>query len=129
VSQAGPIDTNAWLVENLARAPRQDDEPAAGRKRAAAVKLADLDVGSGTGEANHHVVGDLRHQYITLASVGRREQQVLRRCLRPWRGCPRRTRASKRGFQNAQASAMAAQAPALLKSLVTVPAGQSRSAA
>ncbi len=67
---------------NPARAPRQDDEPAARRKRARR-QAGGPRRRQRRGEADHHVVGDLRHQHVTLAGVGRREQQVLRRSLWP----------------------------------------------
>ena len=82
VSQAGPIDTNAWLVEALLARPDKTMNLLPGGKRARR-RAGGPRRRQRRGEADHHVVGDLRHQHVTLAGLGRREQQVLRRSLRP----------------------------------------------
>ena len=121
VSQAGPIDTNAWLVETLlARPDKTMNLLPAGSARA--VKLADLDVGSGAAK-----------QTITLWAIS----GISTSPLPVWADAsnkffgvafglawlPEAYAGEQARIQDAQASAMAAQAPALLKSLVTVPAG------
>jgi imidazolonepropionase-like amidohydrolase len=121
VSQAGPIDTNAWLVETLLARPDKTMNLLPGGS-ARAVKLADLDVGSGTAK-----------QTITLWAIS----GISTSPLPVWADAnnkffgvafglawlPEAYAGEQARIQNAQASAMAAQAPALLKSLVTVPAG------
>jgi imidazolonepropionase-like amidohydrolase len=121
VSQAGPIDTNAWLVETLLARPDKTMNLLPGGS-ARAVKLADLDVGSGAAK-----------QTITLWAIS----GISTSPLPVWADAnnkffgvafglawlPEAYAGEQARIQDAQASAMAAQAPALLKSLVTVPAG------
>jgi imidazolonepropionase-like amidohydrolase len=121
VSQAGPIDTNAWLVETLLARPDKTMNLLPGGT-ARAVKLADLDVGSGAAK-----------QTITLWAIS----GISTSPLPVWADAnnkffgvafglawlPEAYAGEQARIQDAQASAMAAQAPALLKSLVTVPAG------
>ena len=121
VSQAGPIDTNAWLLETLLARPDKTMNLLPGGS-ARAVKLADLDVGSGAAK-----------QTITLWAIS----GISTSPLPVWADAnnkffgvafglawlPEAYAGEQARIQNAQASAMAAQAPALLKSLVTVPAG------
>jgi len=121
VSQAGPIDTNAWLVDTLLARPDKTMNLLPGGT-ARAVKLADLDVGSGAAK-----------QTITLWAIS----GISTSPLPVWADAnnkffgvafglawlPEAYAGEQARIQDAQASAMAAQAPALLKSLVTVPAG------
>ena len=121
VSQAGPIDTNAWLLETLLARPDKTMNLLPGGS-ARAVKLADLDVGSGATK-----------QTITLWAIS----GISTSPLPVWADAnnkffgvafglawlPEAYAGEQAKIQDAQASAMAAQAPALLKSLVTVPAG------
>ena len=121
VSQAGPIDTNAWLLETLLARPDKTMNLLPGGS-ARAVKLADLDVGSGAAK-----------QTITLWAIS----GISTSPLPVWADAnnkffgvafglawlPEAYASEQARIQDAQASAMAAQAPALLKSLVRVPAG------
>jgi len=121
VSQAGPIDTNAWLVETLLARPDKAMNLLPGGS-ARAVKLADLDVGSGAAK-----------QTITLWAIS----GISTSPLPVWADAnnkffgvafglawlPEAYAGEQARIQDAQANALAAQAPALLKSLVTVPAG------
>jgi imidazolonepropionase-like amidohydrolase len=121
VSQAGPIDTNAWLLETLLARPEKTMNLLPGGT-ARAVKLADLDVGSGAAT-----------QTITLWAIS----GISTSPLPVWADAnnkffgvafglawlPEAYAGEQARIQDAQASAMAAQAPALLKSLVSVPAG------
>ena len=121
VSQAGPIDTNAWLLETLLARPDKTMNLLPGGS-ARAVKLADLDVGSGAAK-----------QTITLWAIS----GISTSPLPVWADAnnkffgvafglawlPEAYAGEQARIQDAQASAMAAQAPALLKSLVRVPAG------
>jgi imidazolonepropionase-like amidohydrolase len=121
VSQAGPIDTNAWLLETLLARPDKTMNLLPGGT-ARAVKLASLDVGSGAAK-----------QTITLWAIS----GISTSPLPVWADAnnkffgvafglawlPEAYAGEQGRIQDAQASAMAAQAPALLKSLVTVPAG------
>jgi imidazolonepropionase-like amidohydrolase len=121
VSQAGPIDTNAWLLETLLARPDKTMNLLPGGS-ARAVKLADLDVGSGAAK-----------QTITLWAIS----GISTSPLPVWADAnnkffgvafglawlPEAYAGEQARIQDAQAIAMAAQAPALLKSLVRVPAG------
>jgi imidazolonepropionase-like amidohydrolase len=121
VSQAGPIDTNAWLVETLLARPDKRMNLLPGGS-ARAVKLADLDVGSGAAK-----------QTITLWAIS----GISTSPLPVWTDAnnkffgvafglawlPEAYAGEQARMQDAQANALAAQAPALLKSLVTVPVG------
>src|SRR4029453_18479820 len=121
VSQAGPIDTNAWLLETLLARPDKTMILLPGGS-ARAVKLADLDVGSGAAK-----------QTITLwaiAGISTSPLPVWADTNNKFFGVafglawlPEAYAGEQARIQDAQARAMAAQAPALLKSLVTVPAG------
>jgi len=121
VSQAGPIDTNAWLLETLLARPDKTMNLLPGGT-ARAVKLADLDVGSGAAK-----------QTITLwalSGISTSPLPVWADANNKFFGVafglawlPEAYAGEQARIQDAQASAMAAQAPALLKSLVTVPVG------
>src|SRR4029453_6661729 len=121
VSQAGPIDTNAWLLETLLARPDKTMNLLPGGS-ARAAKLADLDVGSGAAK-----------QTITLwaiAGISTSPLPVWADANNKFFGVafglawlPEAYASEQARIQDAQASAMAAQAPALLKSLVRVPAG------
>jgi len=121
VSQGGPIDTTAWFLEALlARPDTSLDLLPGGRARAA--KLADLDVGIGAAR-----------QTITLWAV----TGISTSPLPIWADASRRFFGLSFGIawlpdayvgeqskiEEAQARALAAQAPGLAKSLVTVPPG------
>ena len=122
VSQGGPIDTTAWFLEALLAKPDKslDLLPGGKARRSQAGRSRSR---RRRGTTNHHALGSHRHQHLAVADLGRREQQVLRRDLRPClaAGGVRRRTIEDRG--SAGESAMAAQAPGLAKSLVTVPAG------
>ncbi len=121
VSQAGPIDTNAWLLETLLARPDKTMNLLPGGS-ARAVKLADLEVGSGAAR-----------QTITLWAIS----GISTSPLPVWADAnnkffgvafglawlPEAYAGEQSKIQDAQANAMAAQAPALVKSLVKVPAG------
>jgi imidazolonepropionase-like amidohydrolase len=121
VSQAGPIDTNAWLLEALLARPDKTMNLLPGGS-ARAVKLKDLDVGSGAAK-----------QTITLWAIS----GISTSPLPVWADAnskffgvafglawlPEAYAGEQARIQDAQASAMAAQAPALVKSLVKVPTG------
>src|SRR6185436_16372299 len=121
VSQGGPIDTTAWFLEALlARPDTSLDLLPGGRARAA--KLADLDVGTGAAR-----------QTITLWAV----TGISTSPLPIWADASNRFFGVSFGIawlpdayageqskiEEAQARALAAQAPGLAKSLVTVPPG------
>ena len=121
VSQGGPIATTAWFLEALlARPDKSLDLLPGGKARAA--KLADLDVG--TGAARHAITlwavtgistsplpiwGDASNRFFGL-SFGI-----------AW--LPEAYAGEQSKIEEAQARALAAQAPGLANSLVTVPAG------
>ena len=119
LSQGGPIETTAWFLETLLAAPDQSlDLLPSGKARA--TRLTDLEVGSGASR-----------QTITLWSV----TGISNSPLQIWSDAKNKFFALTVGLawlpeayvdeqskiEAAQAKAMAAQAPALLKSLVTVP--------
>jgi imidazolonepropionase-like amidohydrolase len=121
VSQGGPIAGTAWFVEALlASSDKSLDLLPGGKARAA--RLIDLEVGSGSSR-----------QTITLWSV----TGISTSPLAIWADASNKFFALTVGIawlpeayageqlkiEAAQASAMAAQAPGLAKSLVTVPAG------
>jgi imidazolonepropionase-like amidohydrolase len=121
VSQGGPIDTTAWFLEALlARPDKSLDLLPGGKARAA--KLVDLDVGAGaarqtitlwavtgTGTSPLPIWADTNNKFFAL-SLGL-----------AW--LPNAYAGEQSKIEEAQASAMAAQAPGLVKALVTVPAG------
>ena len=119
LSQGGPIETTAWFLETLLAAPdRSLDLLPSGK--ASATRLTDLEVGSGASR-----------QTITLWSV----TGISNSPLQIWSDAKNKFFALTVGLawlpeayvdeqskiEAAQATAMAARAPALLKSLVTVP--------
>jgi imidazolonepropionase-like amidohydrolase len=121
VSQGGPIDMAAWFLEALlARPDKSLDLLPGGKARAA--KLTDLQVGTGpaaqtitlwsiTGISTSPlpIWADANNKFFAL-SVGL-----------AW--LPEAYAGEQAKIEKAQASAMAAQAPGLAKSLVKVPAG------
>ena len=123
VSQGGPIDMTAWFLEALlARPDKSLDLLPGGKARAA--RLVDLDVGTGTGAAT---------QTITLWAV----TGISTSPLPMWADTnnkffgvafglawlPDAYAGEQSKIEEAQAKAMAAQAPGLVKALVTVPTG------
>jgi imidazolonepropionase-like amidohydrolase len=121
VSQGGPIDMAAWFLEALlARPDKSLDLLPGGKARAA--KLTDLQVGTGPAAQNitlWSITGistsplpiwaDANNKFFALA-VGL-----------AW--LPEAYAGEQAKIEQAQAAAMAAQAPGLAKSLVKVPAG------
>jgi len=121
LTQGGPIDTTAWLLETLlARADKSLDLLPGGRARAE--KLTDLEVGDGAARKT-----------ITLWAV----TGISSSPLPMWADAnntffavafglawlPEGYGGEQSRIQDAQAKAMAAQAPALLEALAKVPAG------
>ncbi|HKW00298.1 MAG TPA: amidohydrolase family protein [Vicinamibacterales bacterium] len=119
LAQGGPIDTTAWFLETLIAAPdRSLDLLPSGKARA--TRLTDLEVGTGASR-----------QTITLWSV----TGISNSPLQIWSDAKNKFFALTVGLawipeayvgehakmEAAQAKAMSTQAPALLKSLVTVP--------
>jgi imidazolonepropionase-like amidohydrolase len=121
VSQGGPIDTTAWFLEALLARPDKSLDLLPGGK-AHAARLADLGVGAGTAR-----------QTITLWSVTGIGTSPLplwadanNRFFAQTVGLawlPEAYAGEQKNIEEAQARAMAAQAPALVKALVTVPPG------
>ena len=121
VSQGGPIDTTAWFLEALLARPDKSLDLLPGGK-AHAARLADLGVGAGAAR-----------QTITLWSV----TGIGTSPLPIWADAnntffafavglawlPEAYAREQQNIEEAQARAMAAQAPGLVKTLVTVPAG------
>ena len=121
VAQGGPIDTTAWLLEALLARPDKTLNLLPGGK-AQAARLTDLDV-----------VGGAARQTITLWSV----TGVSTSPLPMWADAnnrffgvafglawlPEQYAGEQSKIQDAQARAMAAQAPALARALATVPPG------
>jgi imidazolonepropionase-like amidohydrolase len=121
VSQGGPIDMAAWFLESLLARPDKSLDLLPGGK-AHAARLADLEVGTGS-----------TRQTITLWAVtgintspvpmwADRDNKFF--ALTVGIGWLPETYATEQPkIEDAQAKAMAAQAPGLLRALVTVPAG------
>ncbi len=121
VSQGGPIATLAWFVEALLAAPGKTLELLPGGK-ARAARLVDLQVGAGaaaetitlwsiTGISTSPlpIWADSKNRFFAL-TVGL-----------AW--LPEAYASEQQKIEDAQAKAVAAQAPGLAKSLVTVPSG------
>ncbi len=121
VSQGGPIDTTAWFLEALLARPDKSLDLLPGGK-AHAARLADLGVGAGAarqtitlwsvtgiGTSPLPIWADANNKFFALA-VGL-----------AW--LPEAYAGEQQNIEEAQARAMAAQAPGLVKALVTVPAG------
>ena len=121
VPQGGPIDTTAWFLESLlARPDKSLDLLPGGKARAA--RLIDLEVGAGAarqtitlwavtgiGTSPLPIWADPNNKFFALA-VGI-----------AW--LPEAYAGEQSNIEEAQAKAMAAQAPGLAKSLVKVPTG------
>ena len=121
VSQGGPIDTTAWFLEALLARPDHSLDLLPGGK-ARAARLVDLAVGS-----------DAARQTITLWAVS----GISTSPLPIWADrnnkffglavgiawLPEAYAGEQKRIEEVQANAMAAQAPGLVKTLVTVPAG------
>src|SRR5262245_40049014 len=119
VSQGGPIDTTAWFLEALLARPDKTLDLLPGGK-ARAEKLTDLDVGEGAAKRT-----------ITLWAIN----GISTSPVPVWADAdntffgvtfglawlPEAYAAEQSKIQDAQARAMAARAPALVKSLVSVP--------
>jgi len=121
VSQGGPIDMNAWFLEALLARPDKTMNLLPGGK-ARAEKLTDLDVGEGAAKRT-----------ITLWAIN----GVSTSPVPVWADAdntffgvtfglawlPEAYAGEQSKIQDAQARAMASRAPALVKSLVSVPSG------
>ena len=121
VSQGGPIDTTAWFLEALLATPDKSLELLPGG-RARAARLVDLEVGAGaarqrislwsitgTGTSPLPLWADASNKFFALTfGIA-------------W--LPEAYASEQSKIEEAQAKAMAAQAPGLAKSLVKVPAG------
>jgi imidazolonepropionase-like amidohydrolase len=120
VAQGGPIDTTAWFLEALLARPDKSLALLPGG-RAKAARLTDLDVG--TGSARQRItlwaVTGLSTSPIPIWADARNRFFALTMGL-CW--LPEAYAADQAKIEEAQAKAMAAQAPALVKKLVTVPA-------
>jgi hypothetical protein len=121
VSQGGPIDTTAWFLEALLGRPDKSLDLLPGGK-AHAARLADLGVGAGAarqtitlwsvtgiGTSPLPIWADANNRFFAFA-VGL-----------AW--LPEAYAGEQQNIEEAQARALAAQAPGLVKALVTVPAG------
>lgn len=133
VTQGGPIDMTAWFLETLLARPDKSLDLLPGGK-ARAEKLADLEVGSGSGAgANANASANAPKQKITLWAVS----GIGTSPLPMWADAnnkffalsfglawlPEAYASEQSKIEEAQAKAMAAQAPGLAKSLVSVPTG------
>jgi imidazolonepropionase-like amidohydrolase len=121
VSQGGPIDTTAWFLEALLARPDKSLDLLPGGK-AHAARLVDLQVGTGAatqtialwavtgvGTSPLPIWADTNNKFFAL-TVGL-----------AW--LPEAYAAEQSKIEEAQAKAMAAQAPGFVKALVKVPAG------
>ncbi len=121
ISQGGPIDMTAWFLEALLARPDKSLDLLPGGK-AHASRLADLGVGAGAarqtitlwsvtgiGTSPLPIWADKNNKFFAF-SVGL-----------AW--VPEAYADEQKNIEEAQATAMAAQAPGLVKALVTVPAG------
>ncbi len=121
VSQGGPIDTTAWFLEALlARPDKSLDLLPGGKARAA--KLVDLEVG--TGAAGKTVT------LWAVSGIGTSPLPMWADTNNKFFGLtfgiawlPDAYAGEQSRIEEAQARAMATQAPGLVKALVTVPAG------
>jgi len=121
VSQAGPIDTTAWFLETLlARPDKSLDLLPGGRARAA--KLADLDVGAGAAKQTITLwaISGIGTSPLPMWADANQKFFALTFGL-AW--LPEAYASEQKNIEEAQAKAVAAQAPGLVKELVTVPAG------
>jgi imidazolonepropionase-like amidohydrolase len=121
VSQGGPIDATAWFLEALlARPDKTLDLLPGGKARAA--RLTDLAVGTGTARQTITLwtVTGISTSPLAIWADGNNKFFGLALGL-AW--LPEAYAGEQKRIEEAQAAALAAQAPGLLKSLVTVPAG------
>jgi imidazolonepropionase-like amidohydrolase len=120
VSQGGPIDTTAWFLEALlARADKSLDLLPGGKARAA--KLTDLAVGTGAARQTITLwaVTGISTSPLALWADSNNKFFALTLGL-AW--LPEAYAGEQKRIEDAQATALAAQAPGLVKALVTVPA-------
>jgi hypothetical protein len=121
VSQGGPIDTTAWFLEALlARPDKSVDLLPGGKARAA--KLLDLVVGTGAARQTITLwaVTGISTSPLPIWADANNKFFALALGL-AW--LPETYAGEQKRIEDAQAGAMAAQAPGLAKALVTVPAG------
>jgi imidazolonepropionase-like amidohydrolase len=121
VSQGGPIDTTAWFLEALlARPDKTLDLLPGGKARAA--RLTDLAVGTGTARQTITLwtVTGISTSPLAIWADGNNKFFGLALGL-AW--LPEAYAGEQKRIEEAQAAALAAQAPGLVKSLVTVPGG------
>jgi imidazolonepropionase-like amidohydrolase len=120
VSQGGPIDTTAWFLEALlARPDKSLDLLPGGKARAA--KLVDLAVGDGTAKQTITLwaITGISTSPLPIWSDANNKFFALTFGI-AW--LPETYAGEQKRIEEAQAGAMAAQAPGLVKALVTVPA-------
>ncbi|HKB11532.1 MAG TPA: amidohydrolase family protein [Vicinamibacterales bacterium] len=121
LTQGGPIDTTAWFLETLLARPDKSLDLLPGG-RAHAEKLTDLEVGEGAAKQTitlWSVTGISNSPVPMWADAGNKFFAVAFGLA--W--LPEAYGGAQSKIQDAQAKAMAAQAPALLKALAKVPAG------
>ena len=121
VSQGGPIDTTAWLLEAmLARSDKTLDLLPGGKARAA--RLTDLQIGAGAAARTITLwaITGLSTSPIPIWSDSNNTFFGVSFGL-AW--LPEAYASEQAKIEDAQAKAMAAQAPGLAKSLVKAPAG------
>jgi imidazolonepropionase-like amidohydrolase len=120
VSQGGPIDTTAWFLESLLARPDKSLALLPGGT-ARASKLTDLQVGTGATAQTITLwaITGIGTSPLPIWSDSKNKFFALTLGL-SW--LPEAYAPEQKKIEEAQANAMAAQAPGLAKSLVTVPA-------
>ena len=121
VSQGGPIAALAWFVEALLAAPDKTLELLPGGK-ARAARLADLQVGAGPAAETITLwsITGINTSPLPIWADSKSRFFALTLGL-AW--LPQAYASEQQKIEEAQARAVASQAPALAKSLVTVPGG------
>ena len=121
VSQGGPVDTSAWLVERLLASPGKTLTLLPGGK-ASAVKLTDLAVGEGAAKQTVSLwaISGLSNTPVTVWTDAHDKFFGLTSGI-AW--LPEAYAGEQKKMEAAQAAAMAEQAPKLFNALVKVPAG------
>ena len=121
VSQGGPIDMTAWFLEALLASPGQSLDLLPGGK-ARAARMVDLAVGAGAARQTITLwaISGLSTSPLPLWADAQHKFFALTAGL-DW--LPETYAREQKTIEDAQAGAMAAQAPGLAKALVTLPAG------
>lgn len=120
-SQGGPIDTTGWFLERLLAAPGKTMAMLPGGK-AQATKLTDLEVGTGAARQTVTLwsVSGVSNSPIPIWADAKGKFFALTVGL-AW--IPAEYAGEQKKMEAAQAAAMAAGAPGLVKSLLKTPAG------